>query len=394
MRLPPSAACATVCSYFGAYCEFRECIQANMIDQELLAWAVQTFVSRNWAMVVIASTIITLIVLPIYILRKYVRIALNVMESTQPPLARDPLDFERVSGEVIRFPSYDGMPLTGMIVRAPADVPRRGMLVFAHEFCSDLHSCSRYCRPLIDAGYDVFAFDFRGHGQSPGEPNYQPKQWITDREMNDIRGAVAYITRWLEERKLDTWLALFGISRGACAAILTAAENEQIVAVVADGSFSTDSVIEHYMRRWAYIFATVRVVYENHHPAFWRLLRWLMMRCAARRFGCRFPSVRKAIVRMSPRPILFIHGERDSYLPVEQSRKLYALAPQPKTLWVVPGARHNQAVMVDPKKYARLTLEFLNTYFDPTKPALASPQPKDSPASVSAPVAAEAPAGS
>lgn len=333
-----------------------------MSEFDLLAWSVQTFISRNWAMVAIASTIVTLVLVPFLILRKYVRIALNVMENTQPPLARDPLDFERVRGETVTFPSYDGMPLNGMIVRAPPDVPRRGMIVFAHEFCSDLHSCARYCRPLIDAGYDVFSFDFRGHGQSPAEPDYHPKQWVTDRELNDIRGAVAFIAAWLEERKLDPHIGLVGISRGACAAILVAAENERIRAVLVDGAFSTDTVIEHYMQRWAYIFARVRVVYENHHPAFWRLLRWLMIRCAARRFGCRFLSVRKAISRMSPRPMLFIHGEKDSYLPVEQSRKLYALAAQPKTLWVAPGARHNQAVVVHPEKYAKLTLRFFNTH--------------------------------
>lgn len=364
-----------------------------MPDHDLLAWAVQTFVSRNWAMVAITSTVVTLVLVPILVLRKYVRIALKVMESTQPPLARDPLDFERISGEAVSFPSYDGMPLNGMIVRTPPDVPRRGMIVFAHEFCSDLHSCSRYCRPLIDAGYDVFTFDFRGHGQSPVEPNYHPKQWITDREMNDIRGAVAFVSRWLEERKLDTTIGLFGISRGACAALLTAAENDRVRAVVADGAFSTDTVIEYYMQRWAYIFAKVRVVYENHHPAFWRLLRWLMVRCAARRFGCRFPSVRKAIARMSPRPILFIHGERDSYLPVEQSRRLYALAAQPKTLWVAPGARHNQAAVVHPDKYAHLTLTFLNSYFplpidESLTPAPARPGTTTAPAPVPARIGA------
>jgi hypothetical protein len=64
--------------------------------------------------------------------------------------------------------------------------------------------------------------------------------------------------------------------------------------------------------------------------------------------------------------MLFIHGEKDSYLPVEQSRKLYALAAQPKTLWVAPGARHNQAVVVHPEKYAKLALAFFNTHLADT----------------------------
>jgi len=157
-------------------------------------------------------------------------------------------------------------------------------------------------------------------------------------------------------------LGAFGISRGACAAIVAAAEDARIRAIVADGAFSTDTTIEHFMKRWAYIFARVRFIYENHPPMFWRFLRWSMMRFARREFGCRFPSVRKVIRRLTPRPMLFIHGEKDSYLPVEQSRRLYALAPQPKHLWIAPGARHNQAVIHHPEFYAELTVGFFDRH--------------------------------
>jgi pimeloyl-ACP methyl ester carboxylesterase len=83
---------------------------------------------------------------------------------------------------------------------------------------------------------------------------------------------------------------------------------------------------------------------------------------AGREFRCSFPSVRKAILRMPPRPMLFIHGEKDSYLPVEQSRLLYALAPQPKAFWIAPGARHNQAAVRHPELYSRLTIAFFDQH--------------------------------
>jgi pimeloyl-ACP methyl ester carboxylesterase len=173
---------------------------------------------------------------------------------------------------------------------------------------------------------------------------------------------VAYVTERLEQHGYARRIGLFGISRGACAGILAAAENPDIRAIVCDGAFSTDRTIEYFMKRWAYIFATVRIVYENHHPAFWKLLRWSMMHFARREFRCRFPSVRKVIQRMTPRPMLFIHGEKDSYLPVEQSRLLYALAAQPKQLWIAPGARHNQAVALHPALYANVTAGFFDRH--------------------------------
>jgi pimeloyl-ACP methyl ester carboxylesterase len=224
-------------------------------------------------------------------------------------------------------------------------------------------SCGRYCRTLRDAGYDIFAFDFRGHGRSEAEPDYSPRQWITNHDMNDIRGALAYISRWLSEQGYSTDVGLFGISRGACAAILAAAEFDNVRVVISDGGFSTDTTIEYFMRRWADIFANIRLMQlDAHPPAFWRWLRRVFMVFAHVEFRCRFPSVRKAIHQMRPRPMLFIHGEKDSYLPVEQSRKLYAVAPQPKYLWVAPGARHNQAVDLHPDLYAKLTTWFVDRY--------------------------------
>jgi len=326
-------------------------------------WVVFDVILRNWALVAIASTIVTLIVVPALVLAKYVRISLNIMRTTRPPLARPPLDYERPVGEPVTFPAFDGLPLAGMILRANPAVPRRGLVLFAHEFCADQHSCARYTSPLQRAGYDIFTFDFRGHGQSACDPGYEPRQWVTDRELHDIRGAVAFIQNYLCENRLPSEIGVFGISRGACAAILAAAENPSIRAIVADGAFSTDITIEYFMKRWAYIFARVRIVYENHPPVFWRFLRWSMMHFARREFNCRFPSVRKAIQRMEPRPILFIHGEKDSYLPVEiSSRRLYALAGQPKYLWIAPGARHNQAVVRHGEFYTRLTIAFFHRY--------------------------------
>jgi uncharacterized protein len=350
------------------------------------AWLIIDVLIRNWALVAILSTIVTLIVVPALILMKYVRISLNIMRTTKPPLSRNPLDFDRLTGEQVGFLAYDGLPLAGMVIRANPAVPRRGLVVFAHEFCSDMHSSARYCRPLQQIGYDIFTFDFRGHGQSTADPGYTPRQWVTDRDINDMRGAVAFAQSWLEEQGYPVEIGVFGISRGACAAIIAAAENRQIKAIVADGAFSTDTTIEYFMKRWAYIFARVRIVYENHPPMFWRFLRWSMMRFARREFKCKFPSVRKTVQRMLPRPMLFIHGEKDSYLPVEDSsRRLYALAGQPKYLWIAPEARHNQAVVRHAEFYAWLTTNFFDRHLAGLAPS--TEQPVAAPRATPAPVA-------
>lgn len=340
------------------------------MDDGLLASLWWKYITHNWALMSISLTISFVLITTHLILRKYVKLCLNIIRDTPPPLAMGPRDFERIDGERVTFRSFDNLNLCGMFLWGNHGGYPKGMILFAHEFSSDMYSCARYCRPLLAAGYDVFSFDFRGHGESSGEPGYQPRQWPSEREVNDMLGAIAYVEDWLEKQGRPVEVGLFGISRGGGAAILAAQNNASVRAILTDGAFSSDTTLEHLMKRWAYIFAKVRFVYENHPPQFWAFLRWLLFRECRRKLRCTFPSVRKALRRMrAPRPILFIHGERDSYIPVQQSQLLYDLAPGPKSLWVVPGAKHNQSVVVRPEYYAMRTVAFFDEHLGQRQPA-------------------------
>jgi pimeloyl-ACP methyl ester carboxylesterase len=333
----------------------------GLASQHLLA-SVWQVVSHNWALVSIAATLVVLLVVPALVLAKYLRICLNIIRETHPPLSAPQWGYDRIPGENYDFYAGDGIRLRGVFMHPPPNVARRGTIIFAPEFKSDRHSCARYGRPLIDAGYDVFSLDFRGHGESMPEAGYFPRQWASDREVADMTGAISFVEQWLEEQGRPIELGLFGISRGACVGLLAAEQCASVKAIVTDGAFSSDCTLEHLMRRWAKIFAKVRIVYENHPPEFWRFLRWVLFLTCRVKFKCAFPSVRKTLGRMIPRPILFIHGERDSYIPVVQSRLLYALASQPKFLWVVREAKHNQSVDIAPREYARRTVQFFDHY--------------------------------
>ncbi len=326
----------------------------------LIVAELRQVVTHNWALFSILLTLLFLAIVPALILAKYVRICLNILTDSPPPLLTHH-DYQLLVGEERDFYATDGVRLRGIFLH-PTASQRRGIVVFAPEFKNDRRSCARYCRPLITAGYDVFSFDFRGHGLSASEDGYVPRNWASDRELADMMGAIGYVEQWLEEQGRPIEIGLFGISRGAGTAILASAQCASVKAIVVDGAFSSDSTLEHFMKRWAKIFARVRVVYENHPPEFWRFLRWCLLATCRFKFKCVYPSVRKVLTRMVPRPMLFIHGERDSYIPVEQSRLLYALSAQPKYLWTVPDAKHNQSVAVRPKEYARRTVEFFDRY--------------------------------
>lgn len=316
----------------------------------------------NWALLAIGATLLCVVGFCAAILGRYVRIMLNILADTPPPLSMGPMDFQRMEGEHVQFRSADGVSLHGMFLYGNRTKSRKGMIIFCHEFASDMYSCARYCRPQLDAGFDVFTFDFRGHGRSSNTPDYTPRQWPSDREVADCIGAFAYVQSVLAGEGLPEDFGVFGISRGAGAAVVAMAGDEAAKCIVTDGAFSTDVTLESLMKKFAHIFAKVKFIYENHPPTFWRFLRWLLFLFAPRRFHCRFPSVRKAIVRMSPRPMFFIHGERDSYIRSEQTRFLYALAPQPKFLWIVPGAKHNQSAVLAPDAYRQRTVAFFERF--------------------------------
>ena len=333
-----------------------------MDAHSLLATWVLDFVTRNWALLSIVCTLVVLAVVPAMVIRKYLRVIVNLFDDTLPPPSMQLRDFAHVDGEPVDFRAFDGHRLRGMMILGnPARGPR-GTIVFAHEFKSDAQSCARYVKPLIEAGYDVFSFDFRGHGQSSDEDGYCPRQWPSDREVDDMLGAIAYVEDHLETAGRPPDIGLFGISRGAGAAILAAETVSSVKAIVTDGAFSSDSTLEYLMKRWAKIFAKVRVVYENHPPAFWRFLRWRLFRVCSRRFHCNYPSVRKALAKLDGAAVFMIHGEKDSWIPVSQTQMLYDYASEPKYIWIVPGATHNQSVVVQPDEYAANTLQFFNRH--------------------------------
>ena len=320
-----------------------------------------TWISDHWAILAIAVTCGSLLIAALWLLGYYVKICLNIFVDTPPPMSHKPRDFQQQEGEIVRFRSFDGTSLRGMLLPRAEDAEYKGTIVFCHEYGSDMYSCARYTCPLIESGYDIFTFDFRAHGES-GDIDYKPVQWPSDKELGDALGACAYVQAQLAEEGKSQDIGLFGISRGAGSGLLAAASDSKIKAIVCDGAFSTDTTLIALMKRWASIFEAIKVINTNYPEVFWKLLLWLLMRFAQPKLGRRFPSVRKALKEMAPRPIFFIHGQRDSYIQVAQTELLHEAAPEPKYMWIVEKAKHNQAAIIAPEAYAARTVAFFDKY--------------------------------
>lgn len=61
-------------------------------------------------------------------------------------------------------------------------------------------------------------------------------------------------------------------------------------------------------------------------------------------------------------PMLFIHGDADTFVPTWMVHPLYEAKPQPKELWIVPGAEHAVAYKENPEAYTRKVGDFVGKY--------------------------------
>ncbi len=288
-----------------------------------------------------------------WVWQRYLRIVVNLFLGVV--VRSTPDEEQRFEGEEVILRTGDGVELAATLAR-PATGERPPVVVFCPEFGADRRSAGPYAHWLLEAGCAVLAFDFRGHGDSKNTDDYVPRQWATERELTDLEAAVAYVRA--RSDLAGEQLVLFGISRGGAVATALASRDAEVLALVTDGLFSTRRTLLEYMRRWVSIFADVRLVYSHLPEWVFRMYEKLTLLVSELRLGVRFLPVEKA-VRERRCPLLMIHGEADSYVGADQARWLHERAAPPKALWIVPGARHNQAVTVAGQGYQQRVLEFV-----------------------------------
>src|SRR5271166_3403587 len=127
--------------------------------------------------------------LHVYLHVKYVPVVKRIFQ--EKPLFVIPRGQQLRDAEVVRFPTTDGLTLYGCYLKAKA--PRRGVILFGLEFGSTCWSCWSYVEHLVNAGFDVFAFESRNQGESGRMEGYEPLQWVTRYEVEDAKAALAYL---------------------------------------------------------------------------------------------------------------------------------------------------------------------------------------------------------
>jgi uncharacterized protein len=244
--------------------------------------------------------------------------------------------------EEITFLSHDGLRLKGWFVPAPH--PSSATLFILHGKGSNAGDMLQQTAALRQGNWNLFYFNFRGHGGSEG--TYSS---IGPLELKDFESAIAYLKS--SHPASCRRIAAFGHSLGAAVALVGAARHPEILGVAAESSFRH---VDRTIRRFAWLF--------YHIPS---LSMTLAMLITSFRLGVpigRFAPVR-SIGKIAPRPVLLIQGEQDVRVPMSDAKALFKAAHEPKELWVVPGADHGKPWEVAKEAYETKLTAFFRKVF-------------------------------
>ncbi|HXD88215.1 MAG TPA: alpha/beta fold hydrolase [Urbifossiella sp.] len=258
--------------------------------------------------------------------------------------------------EHVTIKSIDGLTLRGCYLKT-TQATRKGVILFGLEYGSDRWASRQYCEKLVAAGYDVFTYEPRNQGDSDKDPTYEPLQWVTDKDVADMKAAVNYLKNRPDADPKG--IGLFGISKGGSTGYLVASNEPTILCLATDGAYATYTTVVPYMQRWIKIYSDRHTLQRVLPTWFYGLVGVTGLNRVARIRGVTYPSVEKAMSRVR-RPVLMIHGEGDTYIKPEMAKALFERAAGPKELWLVPKAKHNQAIALMENEYHRRIVEFFD----------------------------------
>lgn len=219
------------------------------------------------------------------------------------------------------LPVDDGVSLSSRFYVHHPDSPS---ILFFHgngEVSSDYDEIAPFYR---QQNLNLFVVDFRGYGKSGGIPTVH--SLLTDSHL-----VLSAFEKIRQQEGFKNSLFVMGRSLGSAPAIeLAASYPDKIQGLIIESGFSSlAKILEH-------------LYYPDRLPG---------------AIGDGFPN-HDAIQRVRL-PTLFIHGEQDSLVPINEARDLFQNTAGEKTMVTIEGAEHNDIMWQNPPKYFGAISDFV-----------------------------------
>lgn len=223
----------------------------------------------------------------------------------------------------VRFKTADGLQLHGWFLPADAKAARAPActMLFLHGNAENVstHIASIWWLPA--RGVSVFMIDYRGYGLSEGEPSVEGLHRDADAALETM----LQMPDVTPERTV-----VFGQSLGGAVAITAVARSKhrgRLRALIVEGAFSG-----------------FRSIVRDKMASAW--LTWPLQWIPSLTINDDYKPL-DSISRLSPLPVLLVHGTGDRVIPPENAQALYDAAREPKEMWMIPEAAHIEAFRTD-----------------------------------------------
>lgn len=235
--------------------------------------------------------------------------------------------------------SYDKLQLHSYVVTQNSNK----WAIVVHGYGGSGKLMSDKSKYFYDMGYNVLIPDLRGHCKSEGD--YIGMGW---KDRLDI---ISWINFIIKENP-NAEIVLHGTSMGAATVLMTSGENlpSNVKAIVADCAYTSawdefSYQLETYLKVPSYYILNVTNMVTKLKAGY-SLKEASALEC-----------VKKATV-----PILYIHGDKDKFVPYSMMDKLYDATNSPKEKLTIEGGEHANSDLVSPFLYWLTVEDFLNQY--------------------------------
>jgi fermentation-respiration switch protein FrsA (DUF1100 family) len=207
--------------------------------------------------------------------------------------------------EDVRFKASDGLPLHGWFYPARPDPLRKRDLVvlFCHGNAGNISHRLDACQALLDTGVGVFLFDYRGYGESGGQPSEEGT--------------------YLDAEAAHAWLVAKGF---------------QGRDVIGYGESLGGGIVSELALRKPVAGLIIQSSFTNIPDLGSQLFPWLPVRWLS--------TIKYDTLSKLPKirvPVLFMHSRTDELVRFGHAQRNFAAANEPKMLWELNGG-HNDAV--------------------------------------------------
>lgn len=243
--------------------------------------------------------------------------------------------------ENVTLTTSDGLNLAAWYV---PNETGRGTVIYCHGHLNHRGQMLDQAAFIHENGFNGLLFDFRRHGDSEGN--------LTTFGYFEWRDAQAALRYAVDVRGEQGPVILWGVSMGAATALLTAAEEPEIDAVIAESSFyAASETLRGDLNR---MFGLPTVPFG-----------FLTGTITELRVGIKLDAldIGRAVSGLKEASVLLVGGTADRRMPVSNNERLYDQIPGTrKEIYVVEGATHGDIWEMDREAYAETVRQFLERF--------------------------------